>query len=80
MKSFAISLIVTLVKSMMDNGLVATIQELIQDISGASLSGEQKRAEVLSRLAKLGGLAFAATAPVLINLLLESLVLQMKNK
>ena len=77
----ALGLIVTLVQSMMDNGLVAALQELIKEAFDWDMPGDQKRAAVLERLKSLGGVlgeAVAATAPWLINLALEALVAKAK--
>lgn len=78
MQSVLITLIVTLVKSLMDNGLVETIKELIEKAADLSIPGAEKREYVLSALSKLAATTFAATAPFLINLALEALVAQYK--
>ncbi len=77
----ALSLIVTLVQSMMDNGLVAALQDLITEAFNWDMPGEEKRKAVLEKLKAIGGVvgeAMAATAPWLLNLALEALVAKAK--
>ena len=77
----ALNLIVTLVQSMMDNGLVAALQELIEEAFNWDMPGEQKRAAVMQKLEAIGGVvgdAVSATAPWLLNLALEALVAKAK--
>ena len=77
LSQFAINMIITMVKSMMDNGLVEQIQEFVVAAFDFEMTGEEKRAAVLAELADIGGVlgdALSATAPWLINLLIESLV------
>ena len=79
----ALNLIVTLVQSMMDNGLVAAMQDLIKEAFNWDMPGDEKRAAVLDKLKGLGGVvgtAVAATAPWLINLALEALVAKAKSE
>lgn len=81
MNNFVMSFIVTLVKSLMDNGLVDALQELVEAAMDWSIPGVEKRAKVLAELSKFGGVvgaAVAATAPFLINLALEALVAKVK--
>ena len=81
MKTIAITLIITLIQSMMDNGLVDKIQELVHEAFDFDMTGDEKRAWVVESLKELGGLlgaAVASTAPWLINLALEALVAKEK--
>jgi len=81
LNQMAINLIVTLVQSMMDNGLVEALQDLIQEAFNWDMPGEDKRQAVLDKLKAFGGVigaAMAATAPWLINLALEALVAKSK--
>ena len=78
MQSVLIKLIVTLIKSLMDNGLVDTIQDLVEKAVDLEIPGAEKREYVLNTLGKLASTTVAASAPFLINLALEALVAQYK--
>lgn len=73
----AIQIIITLIQSMMDNGLVAKIQDLVIVAFDLDMPGEQKKIAVMHELNRVTGTlgtAFAATAPWLINMLIEAIV------
>ena len=77
LSQFAINMIITMIKSMMDNGLVEQIQEFVVAAFDFEMTGEEKKAAVLAELADIGGVlgdALSATAPWLINILIEALV------
>ena len=77
MSQMAINFIITLIRSMMDNGLVAAIQEYVLEAFNMDVSGAEKKEAVLQKLNALKGVlgtAFAATAPWLISMLIEAAV------
>ena len=77
MSQMAINFIITLIRSMMDNGLVAAVQEYVIEAFNMDVSGIEKKDAVMNKLDALKGVlgtAFAATAPWLINMLIEAIV------
>ena len=74
---FAINMIITMIRSMMDNGLVDQVQEFVVAAFDFDMQGAEKKAAVLAELSDIGGVfgaALASTAPWLMNMLIEALV------
>lgn len=82
LSTFAVNMIIQLIKSMMDNGLADQIGELVGAAFDFDLSGEEKKAAVQKELRDVGGVvgdALADTTPALVNIAIEAFVLKGKT-
>lgn len=75
--ALAVSFIITLIKSMMDNGLADEIEDLVRAAFNFEGNGDERKARVIAELKDVTGVigeAFASTSPWIINMLIEALV------
>ncbi len=83
MKTFAINMILTMIKSMMDNGLFNEVEDVVKALMTSNVSGNEKKQLVMDELEDLTGLlaeAFRSTSPWIINLLIEAVVGKYKEE
>ncbi len=83
MKTFAINMILAMIKSMMDNGLFDEVEDVVKALMSSNVSGNEKKQLVMDELEDLTGLlaeSFRSTSPWIINLLIEAVVGKYKEE